>query len=105
MQPVVHSIFGMTSIYQLLSPLLSILFVPFYPLMMFFHLLGFGYILDSALLWLFSLPIENEENFFPWGMMFFYMGVSIGAIWYKKLFYVTVIVSVLYLLYLFIPIE
>ncbi|MCF6245670.1 MAG: ComEC/Rec2 family competence protein, partial [Sulfurovum sp.] len=62
MQPVVHVVFGMTSSYQLFSPLLSILFVPFYPLVMCLHLLGIGDVLDGALQWLFSLPVESREK-------------------------------------------
>jgi competence protein ComEC len=104
MLPVVHAIFGVTSIYQLLSPLLSILFVPFYPLVMFLHLLGFGAVFDNSLLGLFSLPSQSEENLLPWWMMLVYVGLSIGAIWQKKLFYGVCIVAVLYVFYLFIPI-
>jgi len=53
MLPVVHHIFGVTSTYQLLSPLLSLVFIPFYPLVMVLHLVGFGGVLDSPLLWFF----------------------------------------------------
>jgi competence protein ComEC len=56
MLPVGHSLFGILSPWQFLSPLLSLLFVPFYPLAMVLHLLGMGGILDGALAWLFSLP-------------------------------------------------
>ncbi len=105
MLPVVHVIFGMTSTYQLLSPLLSILFVPFYPLVMFLHLVGIGNVLDEPLLWLFSLPMVSEEKFLPLWAMLGYMAVSIGAIWNKRMFYVLLASSILYVFYLFIPIE
>ncbi|MBD3808546.1 MAG: ComEC/Rec2 family competence protein, partial [Epsilonproteobacteria bacterium] len=52
MQPIVHSIFGQTSPYQLLSIPLELAYVAFYPLMMFLHIVGFGGILDSSLVWL-----------------------------------------------------
>jgi len=105
MLPVVHVIFGMTSTYQLLSPLLSILFVPFYPLVMGLHLVGMGNILDEPLLWLFALPEVSEEKFLPLWALLGYMAVSIGAIWYKRVFYILLVASMLYVFYLFIPIE
>jgi len=105
MLPVVHVIFGMTSVYQLLSPLLSILFVPFYPLVMGLHLVSIGNILDAPLLWLFSLPEVSEEKFLPLWAMLGYMAISIGAIWHKRVFYILLVASMLYVFYLFIPIE
>ncbi len=102
MLPVVHYIFGITSVYQLLSPLLSVLFVPFYPLVMILHLFGFGMVLDEGLLWLFDLPRQSKEHFLPLWMMFGYVGLSIGAIWYRKLFYGVLGSAGLYMIYLFI---
>jgi competence protein ComEC len=102
MLPVVHTIFGVTSFYQLLSPLLSVIFVPFYPLGMGLHLVGFGAVLDGALLWLFALPTQNKEELLPLWMMFAYVGLSLGAIWYKKLFYGVLGLASLYMVYLFV---
>ena len=102
MLPVVHAIFGTTSIYQLLSPLLSILFVPFYPLVMLLHLLDIGGLFDSVLLWLFSLPKENVEHFLPLWAMFGYVVLSIGAIWRRNLFYVVLGLAVVYGFYIFL---
>lgn len=102
MLPVVHTFFGVTSVYQLISPLLSLLFVPFYPLVILLHLLGIGDIFDDVLLWLFSLPKESVEAFLPLWMMLGYMGLSIGAIWYRKLFYIVLVLALLYGFYLFI---
>ena len=90
MLPVVHHIFGVTSNYQLLSPLLSLLFIPFYPLVMVLHLISIGGVLDSALSWLFSLPEESTDNILPLWMMLVYVSLSIGSIWNKKLFYVVI---------------
>jgi competence protein ComEC len=104
MLPVVHVVFGTTSIYQLLSPILSILFVPFYPLVMLLHLLGFGDLLDGELQWLFSLPDESREKLLPLWAMLAYVGVSVGAIYSKRVFYLLLVLSVLYMLYLFVPI-
>ncbi len=102
MLPLVHGIFGVTSGYQLLSPLLSLLFIPFYPLVMVLHILGFGGVLDTALLGLFSLPNEGVDKLLPlWGMLG-YIGLSIGAIWSKKLFFMVIGLAVGYGAYLFV---
>ncbi|CAA6817780.1 MAG: Competence protein [uncultured Sulfurovum sp.] len=105
MLPVVHTFFGVTSYYQLFSPLLSLLFVPFYPLVILLHLLQLGDLFDDALLWLFSLPKESVEVYLPLWLMLGYVGLSIGAIWRKSLFYVVLLLASLYMFYLFIPIE
>ena len=105
MLPIVHSVFGVTNMYQLLSPLLSLLFVPFYPLVMVLHLLGFGSLFDTVLLNLFNMPQESTEAFFPIWMMLGYIGLSIGAIWSKKLFWLVLGLASLYMIYLFIFVQ
>lgn len=102
MLPVVHSIFGVTSAYQLLSPLLSILFVAFYPLAMLAHLLGYGDIFNTSLMGLFSLPVQSAESFLPLWAVVGYIGLSIVAIWYRKIFYTILGFSILYGIYLFL---
>ncbi len=102
MLPVVHFIFGVTTPYQLLSVILSILFIPFYPLVILLHLLGFGGVLDTGLEWLFSLPKEASENLLPFWAIVGYIGLSLGAIWYRRLFYLLVGVAVGYGGYLFL---
>jgi len=102
MLPVVHAIFGVTSGYQLLSPLLSLLFVPFYPLVMVLHMIGFGGVLDSGLMWLFELPNESVENLLSLWVSGLYIALSVVAIWSIKLFYSLLAVALSYGIYLFI---
>ena len=102
MLPVVHAIFSMTSGYQLLSPLLSLLFVPFYPLVMLLHMIGFGGLFDTVLLWLFSFPNEGVEKLLPLWTMLGYVGLSLGAIWSRKLFFVVIGLALGYGVYLFL---
>jgi len=102
MLPVVHAIFGVTSEYQLLSPLLSLLFVPFYPLVLVFHMVGLGGVLDSVLLCLFELPKESVDRLLPLWTMLGYVGLSLGAIWSRKLFLVVIGLAVGYAGYLFL---
>lgn len=102
MLPVVHGIFGVTTSYQLLSPLLSLLFVPFYPLVMVLHLIGMGDLLDSVLLWLFSLPGDSGEHLLSLWMVGGYIVLSLASIWSRKIFFMTFGVALLYAGYLFV---
>ena len=102
MLPIVHAVFGATSLYQLFSPLLSILFIAFYPLAMVVHLLGYGDIFDTSLMALFSMPESGTQSLLPWWATLIYIGLSVGAIWYKKLFYVLLGIAITYGIYLFL---
>lgn len=102
MLPIVHPVFGVTSGYQLLSPFLSMVFVPFYPLVIVLHLVGYGNLFDSALLWLFALPQQSSEHFLPVWSLLVYVALSVWAIWNKKVFYGVCGVALLYTFYLFL---
>ncbi len=107
MQPVVHSVFFVTSFYQLLSPFLSLIFILFYPFVMLLHLVGLGGILDSVLLGLFALPphqalIDNEALLLDYWILGAYIAISIGAIWWRKVFWLLMGVSFGYMCYLFL---
>jgi len=102
MLPVVHSIFPLTSRYQLFSPFLSLLFIPFYPFVMLLHLLGAGGVLDGVLWWLFSLPQKSSESLLPLWAGILYLGVSVGAVWYRGFFYLLLGSAASYGIYLFI---
>ena len=101
MLPIVHMIFDVTSGYQLLSPLLSLLFIPFYPLVMFLHLIGFGDLLDSTLMTLFSLPEESVSHLLPWWLGLPYMGLSLWAVFNQKAFMALLGAASVYAMYLF----
>ena len=102
MLPVVHTIFAATSSWQLLSPVLSILFIPFYPLAMLLHLLGMGNLPDALLLWLFDLPVKGEEHLLPLWMGVVYMLISAAAIRYRAMFYAASGSALAYAGYLFL---
>jgi competence protein ComEC len=105
MLPVVHSVFGMTSLWQLLTPILSLLFAPFYPLAIGLHLIGCGGLLDRALLWLFSLPSEHYEHLLPHRVVGIYLLFSVAAIWSRILFVLTFGSALLYFSYLFLFVQ
>jgi competence protein ComEC len=89
MLPLVHVFFPVTTPYQLLSPLLSLIFIPFYPLVMVLHLIGQGGWFDPMLTWLFALPQKSTEQVLPLWVFIAYMVVALGAMRYRILLYVT----------------
>ncbi len=102
MQPVVHGFFGATSVYQLLSIPLELLYVIFYPATMALHLFGFGGVLDNALLALFTFPPqETIDSLLPWWVLGGYIVLSLGAIKYKYLFWTLCVIALGYSIYLF----
>jgi len=102
MQPLVHGVFGVTSLWQLLSPLLSIGFIVFYPLVMVLHLFGVGGALDGGLTYLFSLPVVSEEHLMPAWVVAVYLAMSLGAIWRREVFWILGLTATIYGLYLFV---
>jgi len=102
MLPIVHETFAVTSPCQLASPILSLLFIVFYPLVMFLHLLGMGDSFDSLLLALFSLPQTSTEHFVPLWLMLGYVGLSLMAIRSAGAFYFLLAVASGYAGYLFL---
>lgn len=102
MLPVVHGTFGVTTPYQLLSPVLSLLFVPFYPLVMVLHLVGYGGVFDGVLLKLFALPAEAENHLLPLGVMYGYIALALLSIRYRAAFLLLSGAAFSYALYLFL---
>jgi len=107
MLPIVHTVFSLTSVYQLLSPFLSLIFIVFYPLVMLLHLLGLGGVLDSLLLGLFTLAprialIENEAFRLELWMFLIYLVFSIFSMASKRIFMGLLGLSFGYGIYLFL---
>jgi len=102
MLPLVHGVFGLTTPCQLLSPLLSLLFIVFYPLAILLHVLGMGGLLDGGLAWLFSMPSEGTEKLLPLWAIAVYGGLSLWAIWSRWIFWFLLGLAVGYGGYLFL---
>jgi len=105
MLPVVHGFFGTISGWQLLTPLLSLLFVPFYPLAIVLHLIGWGALFDSGLQQLFSLPSEYREHTLTLWTVACYGLLSLGAMRSRILFGATLAAALLYFSYLFLFVQ
>ena len=87
MLPLVHYFYGTFSLYQLTSPVLTMLFILFYPTELFLHLIGEGNILDFGLEWLLNLEIHVVQIFVNIWMLILYIILSVLAIFDKRLFY------------------
>ncbi len=91
MVPLVHSIFETSSIWQILSPVLSLLFVLFYPVMLFMHFVGMGNLCDTCLSRLFDLPVEFHSSLIPVSVLIFYLMLSILAARYRLVMSATLV--------------
>ena len=105
MLPIVHTVFGTTCRWQLLAPLLSLLFVIFYPISIGVHLIGMGNLFDHELLWLFALPAELQSHLLPAWASSAYILLSIASIWSRTLFATVTGLALVYLFYLLLFIQ
>jgi len=94
MFPVGHFFFGNTTIWQLISPPLSILFILFYPILAILHMFGLGGVFDNTLEALFNLPQDSINIAMPLPLFIAYLVLSLMAIFSKKAFYATLIFAV-----------
>lgn len=83
MIPIVHTFFPLFTPLQLLSPLLSIVFIVFYPLSALLHFIGQGDILDTFLLEGLHVSVQSVDISVSWIHMGFYVLMSVVAIRFK----------------------
>jgi competence protein ComEC len=102
MLPILHSIFGLVSMWQLLSPILSLGFILFYPSVILLHIVGYGDLFDDLLIYLFSLPLSPKESLLPIWALSIYLLLSIGSIWSRWLFGLTFLSALTYGGYIFL---
>jgi len=95
MFPIGHFFFNNTTIWQLMSPILSLLFIIFYPIVAILHLFGVGGIFDNSLMNLFNLPTKSIKVIMPLWIILPYIALSIVAISKKRAFYTTLIFATL----------
>ena len=93
MLPIVHYFFGSFVLAQLFSPLLSMLFILFYPMSLVVHLLGFADVLDSSLEYLLGLHLSAIKIFIPLWYFLFIIFISIVAIFKKGFFYLLLMLN------------
>jgi competence protein ComEC len=86
MIPIIHSIFTKFTIYQLLSPALSIAFTIFYPLQLFLHIIDQGSLLDSMVICLLEQDSTHYHIKTPIWVLTLYLTLSMVIVLkkYKK---------------------
>ena len=102
MLPIVHMVFPLVSPLQLTSPFLSLLFSVFYPLSMGLHFIGIGDVLDSLLIQLFTLESSTTQILVHPFLGGSYFLLSLGAFYFRTLFYLLLLCSLTFSMYLFI---
>ena len=103
MIPVAHSIFPEVSIYQWLSPVLSWLFIPFYPLSILAHLVGYGDIFDTFLLKLLLFDTTTYQRLLPYWFLGFYLLLSLFAVRFFWAFLGLLLTALAGAIYLYLP--
>lgn len=84
--PIVHYFFENTSYEQLISPFITILFTIFYPLELFFHLIGQGSLLDSFIIEFLNYKIVSFTSKTPLWLFIVYTITSLVSIYKKEAF-------------------
>lgn len=87
MVPWIVFIFGELSIGQLLSPLLSMLFILFYPLSVLFASVGLADSFDGLLLALLNVDFVTVKVIMPQGFMIAFLGLLMMSLYSRKSLY------------------
>ena len=101
LNPIIHFFFPLSSLYQLYSPLLSLLFVLFYPFVLFLHFISYGSLFDDLLIYVLDLEIiisAYKTNIY---FFYFYILLSFLSISNTKSFYLMNILLIIFNIHLF----
>jgi len=102
MNPIVHYFFTNTTKEQLLSPILTLLFTLFYPLVAFLHIIQIGGLFDGILLKVINYHVNSIAIATPLWFFILYIAISLFSIASKKIFIFLNILLLSFSIYLFI---
>ncbi|OBV29743.1 hypothetical protein BA723_00070 [Helicobacter sp. CLO-3] len=98
--PIVHYFFPYFSPYQLVSILVSIAFVVYFPLMIVLHIFGLGGVLDKWLDMVLALEIPSIDYYLPWYLALIYAGLGMAAMFSRAAYVVMLICALAFYAYL-----
>ncbi len=93
MGPIVHFYFPYFSPYQFVSIPISIIFGPFFLLVLGLHFLSFGNTFDFIYIWALSHKINYIEFFTPLWLFLLYISLSLLSIKFRLLFFTLIVLS------------
>ncbi len=93
MTPIALVLFGNYSLYHPLSIVWSILFTLFYPLVLFLHLIGYGYGIDGVLHFFLVSELEGERFALALFWLIPYGLLALGALPTKRVLYLLLLVA------------
>ena len=99
MIPIVHYIFYNFSYMQLFSPIISMVFIIFYPLSIFLHIFGFGGVFDRYLLDFFNLSFDKLYFKTSFWFLVLYILISLLSIYKKRVFYLLFSLTFFFFIY------
>ena len=94
-----HYFFPTFSLYQFFSPLLSMLFILFYPLVLILHFLSLGDALDPILYFIFSRNYIGIDLATPTSLFIIYITLSLLSIFHRFIYYFIILMSILFFIY------
>ena len=93
MLPIVHAFFSVFTPLQLTSPLWSAVFIVFYPLGLFLHVIVEGNLLDYCVLAFLHVKTQSYHLSVPYWFLIPYGVLSILSIWSRKLFILSFVLA------------
>ncbi|MDR1911777.1 MAG: ComEC/Rec2 family competence protein, partial [Helicobacteraceae bacterium] len=102
MLPIVHYYFPITAHTQLLSPILTLIYTPFYIIEIILHLIGFGDLLDWLLIPAIELKVPQWDFRVPIWICLSYVALSIAAIFHKYIHYFFIFFLTLWLIWQYV---
>ncbi|MDU7692922.1 MAG: ComEC/Rec2 family competence protein [Helicobacter sp.] len=102
MSVIVHYFFAPFSTWQFISPLLSIAFIIFFPIMLILHIIGSGNLFDFALAHALNLDINYSNFITPFWLLLIFVILSILSIFKRSIYILLNALSIVFLGFLFI---
>ncbi len=101
MNPLTHYFFQITAYEQLYSPIITFLFILFYPLELFLHLINQAFILDFILEYFLNYKIQTFNVSSPLWLFVSYLLISLASIFSYRAFILLNIFLIVFSIYLF----